>query len=63
MVETIGLELETHHPVIEPVSASRRERKFQRNRNCGPKPVRVNWFRLDGGYNRLLQASSARRFR
>ena len=28
MVETVGLELETHHPVIEPFSASRRERKF-----------------------------------
>jgi hypothetical protein len=28
MVETVGLELGTHHPVIEPVSASRRERQF-----------------------------------
>jgi hypothetical protein len=28
----IGLELETHHPVIEPVSAHRRERKFPMQR-------------------------------
>jgi hypothetical protein len=35
MVEVIGLELETHHPVIEPVSASRRERKFLMQRQAG----------------------------
>ena len=28
VVETVGLELRTHHPVIEPVSTSRREREF-----------------------------------
>jgi hypothetical protein len=32
--EVIGLELETHHPVIEPVSAPRRERKFPMQRRA-----------------------------
>jgi hypothetical protein len=32
VVEVIGLELETHHPVIEPVSDPRRERKFPMQR-------------------------------
>jgi hypothetical protein len=43
VVEVIGLELETHHPVIEPVSASRRERKFLMQRQAGkqsPSPAR-----------------------
>jgi hypothetical protein len=37
VVETVGLELVTHHPVIEPVSGQSRERNFamQRHaRNC-----------------------------
>jgi hypothetical protein len=39
MVEVIGLELETHHPVIEPISASRRERKFlMRRQACKHRP-------------------------
>ena len=29
MVETLGLELVTHHPVIKPVSAHSRERNFK----------------------------------
>jgi hypothetical protein len=35
MVEIVGLELVTHHPVIEPVSAPRRERKFPTKRQAG----------------------------
>jgi len=31
----VGLELVTHHPVIEPVSAPRRERKFPTKRQAG----------------------------
>jgi hypothetical protein len=34
VVEIVGLELETHHPVIEPVSASPRERKFPMQRQA-----------------------------
>jgi hypothetical protein len=34
VVETEGLELVAHHPVIEPVSASRRERKFLMQRQA-----------------------------
>jgi hypothetical protein len=37
MVETVGLELGTHHPVIEPVSASRREREFPMQRRAPEK--------------------------
>jgi hypothetical protein len=32
VVETVGLELGTHHPIIEPISASRRERDFRPQR-------------------------------
>jgi hypothetical protein len=35
MVELVGLKLGTHHPVIEPVSAMRRERKFPPQRQAG----------------------------
>jgi hypothetical protein len=35
MVEVVGLKLVTHHPVIEPVSAPRRERKFPMQRQAG----------------------------
>ena len=35
MVEVVGLKLVTHHPVIEPVSAPRRERKFPTQRQAG----------------------------
>ena len=34
VVETVGLKLGTHHPVVEPVSASRRERKFPMQRQA-----------------------------
>jgi hypothetical protein len=33
-VETVGLELGTHHPVIEPVSTSCREREFMMQRQA-----------------------------
>jgi thiamine pyrophosphate-dependent acetolactate synthase large subunit-like protein len=36
MVETVGLKLVTNYPVIEPVSALRRERKFLPQRHRGP---------------------------
>jgi hypothetical protein len=32
VMETVGLELGTHHPVFEPISASRRERDFRPQR-------------------------------
>jgi hypothetical protein len=35
VVELVGLKLATHHPVIEPVSAMRRERKFPPQRQAG----------------------------
>jgi hypothetical protein len=35
MVEVVGLKLVAHHPVIEPVSAPRRERKFPMQRQAG----------------------------
>jgi hypothetical protein len=35
VVELVGLKLGTHHPVIEPVSALRRERKFPPQRQTG----------------------------
>jgi hypothetical protein len=35
VVETVGLELVTHQPVIEPVSAPLRERKFPPQRQGG----------------------------
>jgi hypothetical protein len=35
VVELVGLKLGTHHPVIEPVSAMRRERKFPPQRQAG----------------------------
>jgi hypothetical protein len=35
MVELVGLKLGTHHPVTEPVSAMRRERKFPPQRQAG----------------------------
>jgi hypothetical protein len=34
VVEALGLELETHQPVIEPVSAVERERKFSTQRRA-----------------------------
>jgi hypothetical protein len=34
MVEVVGLKLVTHHPVIKPVSAPRRERKFTTQRQA-----------------------------
>ena len=34
MVEVVGLKLVTHHPVIEPVSAVRREQKFPTRRQA-----------------------------
>ncbi len=40
MVETVGLKLVTHHPVIEPVSALRRERKFLPQRQARQEPAR-----------------------
>jgi hypothetical protein len=39
VVETVGLELETHHPVIEPVSAPRRERKFLMQRQAAKRTL------------------------
>ena len=38
VVGAVGLELETHHPVIEPVSALRRERKFSMRRRRAKSP-------------------------
>ena len=35
VVELVGLKLGTRHPVIEPVSAMRRERKFPPQRQAG----------------------------
>ena len=37
VVELVGLKLGTHHPVIEPVSAMRRERKFPPQRQAGKR--------------------------
>jgi hypothetical protein len=37
VVETVGLELGTHHPVIEPVSTSCRERGFMMQRQATQK--------------------------
>ena len=37
MVEVVGHKLATHHPVIEPVSALRRERKFPPQRQAGKR--------------------------
>ena len=34
MVEAVGHKLETHHPVVEPVSALSRERKFAMQRRA-----------------------------
>jgi hypothetical protein len=39
VVEVVGLKLGTHHPVIEPVSALRRERNFRPQRQAGKSPA------------------------
>ena len=44
MVETVGLKLVTHHPVIEPVSALRRERKYPPRRQAGKSRL-ITWQR------------------
>jgi hypothetical protein len=54
MVEVIGLELETHQPVIEPVSAPRRERKF-------PMQRRARKSRLIAGEDQSRDAKGVRK--
>jgi hypothetical protein len=46
-VEILGLKLVTHHPVIEAVSARRRERNFPQRQACKSR-LTVRKFRLEG---------------
>jgi hypothetical protein len=61
VVEVVGLELETHQPVIEPVSTRRRERKFpmQRWKPKSPHSGAINAKRLTEVFLALHQVVGA----
>jgi hypothetical protein len=62
MVETVGLELRTHHPVIEPVSAQARTVKFPMQRQGGiASPSGALYSPLTGRLNRWYQCGQNNR--